>query len=100
MSKSLHFKIEKASHASAEAKLVKLADKFSNLSGLLHDPPSLWSRETIIGYAKWCFVVCNQLYGLNEGLDKLVKNVFEEFEISSVTNDELLNYYDNIKETE
>lgn len=46
--------IEHAKTASYCARLVKIADKISNLSNLLVDPPTAWSKEYIIGYAVWC----------------------------------------------
>ena len=45
--------IEHAKTASYCARLVKIADKISNLSNLLTDPPTTWSKEYIIGYAVW-----------------------------------------------
>ena len=92
--------IEHADHTTDGARLVKLADKCSNLTGLLNDPPTSWSQETIIGYARWCFVVCQKLYGVNDALDKMLKDIFVKFKISSVSHDELATYYANIKESE
>lgn len=37
--------IEKAPFVSHEAKLVKMADKLSNLSGLKSDPPKEWTSK-------------------------------------------------------
>jgi hypothetical protein len=42
--------VEHFGSASLQALLVKLADKISNLSGLLSDPPIGWSRDIIRGY--------------------------------------------------
>ena len=50
--------VEHAKNASYCARLVKIADKISNLNNLLTDPPVGWSKEYIIGYAVWsCEVV-------------------------------------------
>jgi guanosine-3',5'-bis(diphosphate) 3'-pyrophosphohydrolase len=40
--------IEHAQHISDKARLVKLADKLSNVSGLSYDPPAKWTPEEII----------------------------------------------------
>lgn len=53
--------ILKAKGKSTGAKLVKLADKLSNLSDLQHDPPKHWSSEEIRGYLVWCYCVCREI---------------------------------------
>jgi guanosine-3',5'-bis(diphosphate) 3'-pyrophosphohydrolase len=85
--------IEHASTISNEAKLVKLADKYSNIKGLSTDAPAKWSQEEIIGYVKWGFAVCQSLYGQNEKLDKLMQQVFAEYGVTSVTEEDLNAYY-------
>lgn len=82
-------------HISDKAKLVKLADKYSNVISLLTDPPTTWKEDEIIGYARWCYVVCQNLYGVSgaDTLDKLVKGMFEQFNIDNVTDEQLEQYY-------
>lgn len=100
--KSLHkverkqIQITHSQHISSKAKLVKLADKLSNVSGLLNDPPSFWSQEEIIGYVRWSWCVCQNLYGENQDLDNAMKNVFAQFNVSNVTSEELESYYQKI----
>ena len=45
--------IAHAAHASHEAKLVKLADKISNLRDLLSAPPQDWPKERLAEYFEW-----------------------------------------------
>jgi guanosine-3',5'-bis(diphosphate) 3'-pyrophosphohydrolase len=55
--------IEKAKTVSKEARLVKMADKLSNLSGLQSDPPKDWTPEYIKGYALWSHMVVSSMNG-------------------------------------
>lgn len=87
-------------HISNKAKLVKLADKLSNISGLQNDPPSFWSKEEIIGYVRWGWCVCQHLYGVNEDLDSRMKNVFANFGVESVSEEQLADYYSRICDSE
>ncbi len=50
-----------AADISAEAALVKLADKYDNCASLSSDPPAHWSREEIAGYLVWSYAVCRVL---------------------------------------
>ena len=92
--------IEHAQHISDKARLVKLADKYSNISGLLTDPPSFWSKDEITGYVRWGFAVCQHLYGVNDSLDKLMQGVFESHCVTSVSEAELEQYYSLICNSE
>ena len=49
--------IEHSKEISNEAKLVKLSDKYCNLSDLIKNPPTKWSKQEIEGYALWCYAV-------------------------------------------
>ena len=52
--------IAHAETISPEAKLVKLADKYSNVSGLLDNPPPSWPKAIVEGYVYWSLAVCRQ----------------------------------------
>jgi guanosine-3',5'-bis(diphosphate) 3'-pyrophosphohydrolase len=82
-----------AAHVSPKAKLVKLADKYSNIAGLLTDPPAKWSPEIVLGYVRWGFLVCQNLYGENEMLDKRMQDLFAKFGVLSVSEEEIEGYY-------
>jgi len=58
-----------ARHLSREAKLVKLADKISNLRDVNTDPPEGWSLERRAKYFQWAEQVVGGLRGTNEALE-------------------------------
>jgi (p)ppGpp synthase/HD superfamily hydrolase len=88
--------IEHARHVSDKAKLVKLADKLSNISGLSTDPPANWAPEIITGYVRWSWRVCIHLYGINSCLDERMKAVFTHYGVENVTDEQLNEYYSRI----
>ena len=62
--------IEHAPHVSASAKLVKLADKISNLRSLKASPPNGWPRKRISDYIDWSISVVDGLRGVNPALER------------------------------
>ncbi|AYV76656.1 MAG: hypothetical protein Terrestrivirus10_40 [Terrestrivirus sp.] len=81
-------------HILYESKLVKLGDKFSNLSSLQSTPPKNWTHEEITGYAVWCYKVCLNLRNVNTMMDSLLETVFKDFGLYNIENErngELLN---------
>ena len=81
--------IEHARQISVQAKLVKLADKYSNLKDLLSNPPKKWSKDEIYGYAYWSFAVVKALSGTNSGLENKLSELFKGFGITNPTDQEL-----------
>jgi guanosine-3',5'-bis(diphosphate) 3'-pyrophosphohydrolase len=69
--------VEHAPHLSPEAKIVKLADKISNINDITNSPPADWSVERRLEYIEWGVDVVAGLRGANEPLevhfDKLVE---------------------------
>jgi len=61
--------IEHAAHASDAAKLVKLADKISNLRDMANNPPSDWDLRRRREYFDWAFEVINNARGVNDKLE-------------------------------
>lgn len=59
---------------SRDAKLVKTADKISNMSDLIDFPPLDWTEERRANYIKWCNEVFQGLKGVNQALDELFEN--------------------------
>jgi GTP diphosphokinase / guanosine-3',5'-bis(diphosphate) 3'-diphosphatase len=57
--------IEHAAHLSARAKLVKLADKSSNLRDVADRPPPDWSLERRREYFNWGKAVIDRLRGVD-----------------------------------
>lgn len=60
---------ETAPHKSARARLLKLADKISNLRTLQHSPPADWPEERRRAYVHWAQQVAAGCTGLNAYLD-------------------------------
>ncbi len=69
--KRKQLQIEHASQISDQAKLLKLADKISNLRDLVNDPPAKWSIERQREYFDWAKQVIDQLRGTHSELEKL-----------------------------
>ena len=69
--------VEHAPHLSPGAKIVKLADKISNITDITNSPPSDWSLERRREYIEWGVSVVDGLRGVNAPLevyfDKLVE---------------------------
>jgi len=61
--------IEHAPHVSAEAKLVKLADKICNLRDILASPPANWPPERKQAYFDWASQVVAGVRGTHAGLE-------------------------------
>lgn len=62
--------IEHAPHVSRSAKLVKLADKISNLRSLKASPPNGWPRKRISDYIDWSILVVDGLRGVSPTLER------------------------------
>ena len=61
--------VEHAPHKSDAAKLVKTADKISNLRAILDSPPPDWSLTRKQEYFTWAKAVVDGLRGVNAGLE-------------------------------
>jgi len=64
-----------APHKSPGAKLIKIADKISNLLDLAHSPPVTWSHQRKLEYIDWSEQVVSGLRGSNTRLDELFDQV-------------------------
>lgn len=62
--------IERAPHISHKAKLIKLADKISNVNDLLHSPPRRWSLARKQQYLLWTEKVVAGMRGANPALEQ------------------------------
>ena len=62
--------IEHAPHASTTAKIIKLADKTSNLRALTFSPPRGWPAERRAEYREWARKVVNGCRGANAWLEQ------------------------------
>jgi guanosine-3',5'-bis(diphosphate) 3'-pyrophosphohydrolase len=62
--------VEHAPHKTHKAKLLKLADKISNVGDIISSPPANWSMERIKEYLLWSERVVTGLRGVNEKLER------------------------------
>lgn len=68
--------VEHAPHLSAEAKLVKLADKISNLRDILAAPPAGWPAERKQAYFDWANRVVAGLRGVHPDLERVFDGLY------------------------
>lgn len=68
--------IDHAALASPKAKLVKLADKISNLRDIATSPPGDWSVERKQAYFDWAKLVVDQVRGVHPALEALFDQAF------------------------
>ncbi len=61
--------VENASHKSPRAKLIKIADKISNLRAILSSPPVDWDLERQRDYFEWAARVIAGCRGANQALE-------------------------------
>ena len=95
-----------AEHISKEAKMVKLADKISNASGIVKDPPKNWSPVEMKGYVDWCYAVVNNLKGVNVVMEDTLAKLFDGYGLTGMDvnskefNDRLDVYYKHIDKSD
>ncbi|MGE0825773.1 MAG: HD domain-containing protein [Candidatus Binatia bacterium] len=70
--------IEHAPGMSARAKTIKLADKISNILGIIQTPPAGWSLERRREYLNWSEQVVAGCQGANATLEKLYAETVAE----------------------
>jgi guanosine-3',5'-bis(diphosphate) 3'-pyrophosphohydrolase len=68
--------VEHAPHISREAKLVKFADKISNLRDVAASPPKDWPLERQREYFDWAKRVCDGMRGVHPALEKLFDQAY------------------------
>jgi len=68
--------IDHAAHASGEAKLVKLADKISNLRDVAVNSPPHWSLERQQEYFDWAKQVIDQVRGVHPLLESIFDDTY------------------------
>ncbi len=67
--------VDHAPHLSDGAKVIKLADKISNIADISENPPENWSRERRLEYIDWGERVIAGLRGVNPDLENLFDKV-------------------------
>lgn len=76
--KRKQLQVEHAPHLSTGAKLIKLADKISNITDVMNNPPAGWSIERRLEYINWGKNVVDGLRGANENLEKHFGELIEK----------------------
>jgi (p)ppGpp synthase/HD superfamily hydrolase len=69
--------VEHAPHLTDGAKLIKLADKISNLNSLASSPPVEWTTERRLAYVEFCRNVVAGMRGANTMLEELFDEAAE-----------------------
>lgn len=70
--------IEHAPHLTLPAKLIKIADKISNVVDITQSPPRDWTLERRREYLVWTQRVVEGLRGCNDALESYYDRVLEE----------------------
>jgi (p)ppGpp synthase/HD superfamily hydrolase len=70
--------VKRAPDKSPGAKMLKLADKISNLRAILASPPSNWDHARRVEYVGWAGRVALGLKGANAALDALFEATYRE----------------------
>jgi GTP diphosphokinase / guanosine-3',5'-bis(diphosphate) 3'-diphosphatase len=70
--------VEKSGAKSREAKLVKLADKISNLRDSAASPPAGWAADRRKAYYHWAKEVVDALRGVNPVLEAVFDETYEQ----------------------
>lgn len=70
--------VDQAAALSPEAKLIRIADKISNIRDITYSPPKRWSKKRRKKYLDWAEKVVNQCKNTNPALEKHFTSVLEE----------------------
>lgn len=70
--------VKHAPHTSAAAKMLKLADKISNLRAITASPPAGWDHARRVEYVGWAGRVAAGLKGVNPALDALFEATYRD----------------------
>ncbi len=68
--------IDHAAHISDQAKLVKLADKISNLRDMADCPPAGWDLDRRREYFDWAKAVIDRLRGVHGPLEAIFDEAY------------------------
>ncbi|MEI6159687.1 MAG: HD domain-containing protein [Roseococcus sp.] len=69
--------VSQAPKKSPAAKMVKLADKISNLRAIVAAPPASWNHARRVEYVGWAGRVAAGLRGVNPGLEALFDRTYQ-----------------------
>ncbi len=68
--------VETAASKSPRARLIKIADKISNLRSIVGSPPEGWNVERKLAYFEWAKAVVDGCRGINPRLDALFDETY------------------------
>lgn len=77
--------VEHAPHKSREAKLIKLADKISNVRAIADSPAPDWTAKRRMDYVQWARDVVVGLRGTSDWLEQQFDEAAERAESSTAT---------------
>jgi GTP diphosphokinase / guanosine-3',5'-bis(diphosphate) 3'-diphosphatase len=69
--------VDLAAKKSTRAKMIKLADKTSNLRAVLSSPPANWTHERKREYFAWAWAVVAGCRGVNATLETLFDRAYD-----------------------
>jgi (p)ppGpp synthase/HD superfamily hydrolase len=75
--------VETAGHKSREARLIKLADKTSNVRAIANSPPPDWSVERRLEYVRWAREVVDEIRGTSPWLEQQFNEASNQAEQSA-----------------
>lgn len=70
--------IDESPAMSHRGKIIKLADKISNVRDIAHRPPPDWTLDRRRAYVQWAVDVVAGIRGTNEGLERTFDEVVDE----------------------
>jgi (p)ppGpp synthase/HD superfamily hydrolase len=70
--------VEKAGGKSPRARMIKIADKTSNLRSILASPPVGWSRRRRLEYFRWAAQVAERCRGVSAALEAAFDRAYQE----------------------
>jgi GTP diphosphokinase / guanosine-3',5'-bis(diphosphate) 3'-diphosphatase len=77
--KRKELQVQTASQKSDRAKMIKIADKISNLLSILQSPPAGWSEERKREYFEWADRVVNGCRGVNRPLEDKFDEAYSRY---------------------
>jgi guanosine-3',5'-bis(diphosphate) 3'-pyrophosphohydrolase len=70
--------VQRSPHKSDRAKMIKMADKISNLESILQSPPTDWTEERKRDYFDWARRVVNGCRGVNSFLERKFDEAYSQ----------------------
>ena len=78
-SQSKQMQIDNAPYLSKDATLVRIADKISNVSDVIENPPAEWNQKRCNKYVDWAEAVMNNCQKVNQDLENHFFELLTEY---------------------